>query len=585
MNFYIKDVLGEGNETTAIIAIVVTSILLVIGFGFLIFFNSKKKKCRKLLDFLRAKIQTVKQNDAIKNYSTYDNLKNDEKLGLLVVRWKKSIEVLVREIDAQYSMLDVLEDSINSNKFKNFYSLYSQVEKDVIDLENRAEELNDEIAEYINKASDNRKYISKYKEMFTELVEGYHQREEAYVDVQGNINELIEHLNKQFSLCQKHIKNSQFEEADKVASNIFDEIKALDHYLEVIPKLFDQINQQIEPKCKELKELNNYFNEEELAVIDETYLKQYEKYLKLKTQINQNVRDLQIEHTESHIIDLENFLDRFITILSKELNSKNYIIKTINYQKEYLLKIENTTKNFVSIFKVVSGTYNVSEDEVKTIEEIIYEIERIKQLLNTYEAAFNEKNTAFESLKNNLESTYSELTKISKHLDQNIKVIDEIYSDEKNAREKIALMTEKINGTKKFIKVANLNTQHDDLNMIKQINLQLTDIYVLLSEFPIDIIKLNQLIDEMTNKVEKMTKDINNKIYKALLTEYAILYANRYFSNKEMGKEITQAENLFYGNQFDKAYEKIMSSFDKNQPKVKRIILDKFQVKFNEIFN
>jgi septation ring formation regulator len=573
----------SGNSLHIYLIIGAAALLLIGGLVILLIFNSKKKRCRDLLDVLRTKIHNLKETEAILNYSTYDNLKNDEKLGMLVMRWKKSIEILVREVDAQYSMLDVLDDSIISNKFKNFYTLYQQVDKDVKGLENRANELNDEIAEYINKASDNRKYISKYQEMYHELKEQYQQNKKRYEGSQASLLKLMEAIEEAFTECQTLIKNSQFEEADATASYIFDQIKHYDHLLEVLPKYDERLIEEIKPKYQKLSELKYQFNETELQMIDTKFIQSFQANTELINQIENDIKNLTIEETVNHLEKCEEFLDHYSERLSTELNSKNYIIHNMNYQKEYLTKIENTAKNFISVFRMVSSSY--TEKDLKNIEEIILEVDQIKGKLQEYEDLFDEKQTSFEILKKKLEETYQGLTKISKYLDENIRVIDEIYSDEKIAREKIALMTEKINGTKKFITYANLGTKEEDLKVIKHLNQKLTEIYVLLSDFPIDIVKLNELIDAMINKVEKMTKDINNQLYKALLTEYAILYANRYFKENDYRNDILSAENHFYNQNMGKAYDKIMSLFERIDPNIKRVVLEKYQTKFNALFN
>src|SRR5690606_14039084 len=165
----------------------------------------KKKKCYKVLDQLRERIIQLKGRDIIHNYTAYDHLRNDKKLGMLIVRWKKSIESLVQEIDAQFSLIDVLEDAIESRKYKNFYSLADQVATDVEALERRADELDDEISEYVHQANDNRKYIHKYQQMYKELVSQFRDNQSTYRRVVRAFEKMLSEIEAQFNMCEKLI--------------------------------------------------------------------------------------------------------------------------------------------------------------------------------------------------------------------------------------------------------------------------------------------------------------------------------------------------------------------------------------------
>lgn len=562
----------------------------IAAIGFIILFmivsmllSFKKKKTRKILLAMEKKIQQLKETDAIKNYATYDNLKNDEKLGMLVFRWKRSIEDLVKEIDALLNLTDVLEDAIDNNKYKNFFSLYQQIENDYRELLRRSEELNDEIAEYVTKASDNRKYISKYQEMFTELVSKYLSNHTLYFKSHESIDQMIDQIKTQFQTCRSHIQESRFDEADKVAAKIFDQIKLFNRHLDEIPEFYRIMHEEIEPKFNELSVLRQNFTDQELNMFDSTFRDLYQSYLQTKAKMYQDLIQLETDHFKDQLNNLNHFLDHYLQLLNRELANKKYIEENIKYQKEYLKKVENTAKNFISIFRMINKSYN--ERDVESIEEIIIEIEKLKAKLHELEELFEQKEVHFGRIKGELEISHQVLTRISNYLDDHISIIDEIYSDEKEAREKIHQITEKINGTKKFIKYANLIDQEKDLLTIKQLNTNLSKIYQLFSDFPLDIVAINDLINEMTQNVDRVTKDINNKIYKALLIEHALIYANRYYANPKYRPIILQAEQLFFKQDLVKANEVIMNMFDQIDPQIKRVIYDQFQMKFNALFN
>lgn len=580
----IKDYMLDNDNMKLIIIIASSIAVFLFAVIFMLTINAKKKKHRKALEILRKRIHSLKHNDVINNYTTYDNLKNDQKLGLLVSRWKKAIESLVREVDAQYSMLDVLEDAIDSNSYKDFKNLIEQVYEDIDNLENTAEKLNEEISEYVDKASDNRRYINKYFEMYNEIRDKFRENEYQYDQASDNVKIFLDSISEKFILCHKLIRESKFEDADNIASTIFKDIKLIDKFIEIVPGHLNTFNSVITPGFEKLQNLGKKFTKDEYDVLGVNFTEEYNKNYSIFKQLKEDLINLQIDNLDVKVLDLENFIKNFTSDLEQGLSSKSYVSQNIDYQNEYLNKVENTAKNFISIFKVAQGSYNITDKEIKTIEDILYKIKTIKLNLVDNTNKFDEKKVSYDELKTYLETSYNELTEISKYLDENIKIIDEIYSDEKAAREKVSIMTEKINGTKKYIKYAHLNEYEKYLEIIESLNLELTNLYLLLGDFPIDIVTLNKSIDIMINKVEKTTQELNSYIYKTLLTEFVLLYANRFYYDKQYQKELLIAENFYYNSHYNKAYERVMNILEKINPTNKKIVLEKYQEKFSEIF-
>lgn len=573
-----KDNLAIIIISAAFIVLFITLMIILLVLGL------KKKKYRKLLIVLRKRIQSIKQHEVIKNYATYDNLKNDQKLGMLILRWKKEVEKLVQEIDAQYSLLDVLEDAIEQNNYKYFLSLKINFEKDLDELEKKANHFKNDIIEYVDMASDNRNYINKYYEMLTELKSEYIQNSSVYKDNQDKLEDFFLEIETKFKDCNKYIELSRFNDADNLASNIFKDIKILENYIHNAPKILKRINDDMIPKFYYLNKLANQFTEEEFSNMQINFQNQFDSNMNKLKLIIKEINNFSIEDFTDELDTLDYYLNNTITRLDKEHSNKIYISDTINQQKANIEKIENTAKNFISIFKIVEGSYNITYQDINLIEQIIQNIECIKKSLNDIENRYLNKLDTYTQITEAIDALSNVIAKLSKELDDKLVIIDDIYKDEKAARDQINLLTEKINGTKKYLKYAYLDNQDHYLKIIKQLSIELSQLYVLLGTFPIDIVKLNEAVSIIKEKVEKTTQEINRQIYKVLLTEFVLMYAYRYFSNQEYQKGILSAEELFFKHDYTSAFEKIMDILDKISPKERKLVLEKYQMKFNELF-
>jgi septation ring formation regulator EzrA len=580
----IKAFLENGANSTLIIIIVSVIGFLVILVLVLFLISLKKKKFRKQLELLRLRVQDLKQHEVIKNYASYDNLKSDQKLGIFVLRWKKEIENLIREVDAQYSMIDVLEDAINQSNYQYFLNLKNNFEKDIQELEEKANQFKDEIIEYIDMASDNRKYINKYFDMLQELKKEYLNNIELFKDNKVNIERFFVTLEAKFSECNELIKKSQFNEADNIASNIFKDIKLIENYILNAPDYLIKINDLIIPKFYQLSQIAEKFTNEELANMKIDFKKQFDNYTFQIKEITNEINSFNFNDYDGELNEIDYYLNNTIARFDKENKNRELISDSLLTQKNNLNKIENSAKNFIAIFKIVEGSYNITNKDISAIEALLTNVSEINAKIDLLEDEYNNNTKSYHQFIERIELIKQEISKLSKVLDDNLVIIDEIYQDEKLAREQITIMTEKINGTKKYLKYANLDDQNQYLQVLKQLNQELSQLYVLLGSFPIDIVKLNDEVKIFVSRVEKTTQDINRVVYKTLFAEFVLMYANRYFSRPEYQNELILAEEFFFKKQFTKAYEKAMEVLEKINSNHKKIVLDKYQEKFNEIF-
>ncbi len=580
----IKAFLENGANSTLIIIIVSVIGFLVILVLVLFLISLKKKKFRKQLELLRLRVQDLKQHEVIKNYASYDNLKSDQKLGIFVLRWKKEIENLIREVDAQYSMIDVLEDAINQSNYQYFLNLKNNFEKDIQELEEKANQFKDEIIEYIDMASDNRKYINKYFDMLQELKKEYLNNIELFKDNKVNIERFFVTLEAKFSECNELIKKSQFNEADNIASNIFKDIKLIENYILNAPDYLIKINDLIIPKFYQLSQIAEKFTNEELANMKIDFKKQFDNYTFQIKEITNEINSFNFNDYDGELNEIDYYLNNTIARFDKENKNRELISDSLLTQKNNLNKIENSAKNFIAIFKIVEGSYNITNKDISAIEALLTNVSEINTNIDLLEDEYNNNTKSYHQFIERIELIKQEISKLSKVLDDNLVIIDEIYQDEKLAREQITIMTEKINGTKKYLKYANLDDQNQYLQVLKQLNQELSQLYVLLGSFPIDIVKLNDEVKIFVSRVEKTTQDINRVVYKTLFAEFVLMYANRYFSRPEYQNELILAEEFFFKKQFTKAYEKAMEVLEKINSNHKKIVLDKYQEKFNEIF-
>ena len=103
---------------------------------------------------------------------------------------------------------------------------------------------------------------------------------------------------------------------------------------------------------------------------------------------------------------------------------------------------------------------------------------------------------------------------------------------------------------------------------IKEIQKELTN-------KPIDVDTLNVRVDTARDLVFKLHNTTGQMVKLALLSEYAIVYGNRYRSSKpSINDGLIKAEKLFFKGDYKKSLDLSISTLDSVEPGIHKKILD-----------
>ena len=96
-----------------------------------------------------------------------------------------------------------------------------------------------------------------------------------------------------------------------------------------------------------------------------------------------------------------------------------------------------------------------------------------------------------------------------------------------------------------------------------------------LNKKPLDVDTLNIRVDTARDLVFKLHNTTSDMIRLALLSEYAIVYGNRYRSSKpSINEDLIKAEKLFFDGEYKKSLDLSISTLDTVEPGIHKKILD-----------
>lgn len=569
------------SDKTSIILAVVYGIIAIILIVLILVLIDKhnKKKYQGILSELERNKNLILSGTILTELNKVSSLINNKdlehKFNLWQSRYKKIKEEDMPELD---DGLNDLEELFKTRKFKLINEAIAKLELQIYYVKSKSEFLLNEIKEISLSESKNREIVTKLKRDYREIHLKYTNHLLDYEMLKVPIELQFENIDKLFSTFELTMENNDYAEAPKIVKALVDTIGNLRIVIEESPAIILMGKKLIPNKIDEIRTLSNKmirdnFNLEYLN-IDYNIAESEKKIADVFDRLNVlNLTDsifilkTILTYFESLYTDFDN---EKIAKKAYEDNSRKIAIKC-----KKLLAIISSLSSKIEDIKY---SYDLTDDEVKIIDELNL---NIKNIQNNYEIVvenFRNKIFAYSRLNNELEHLNMELAVNEDKLELTLKNLGSLKEDETRARQQLdeirAILREskdKINSYKLPVIPKNYYTEASEANDALEIMINE------LNKKPISIKVLNIRVDTARDLVLKLYKTTNDYIKNAKLSENTIVYGNRYRINKEINKGLSLAEEYFYKGQYKEALEKAIDAISIADPSIHKKLLNVMQ--------
>ena len=255
-------------------------------------------------------------------------------------------------------------------------------------------------------------------------------------------------------------------------------------------------------------------------------------------------------------------------------------------RKYYEEGLKNFTKENAHVDKILSAVstkipemknkYSITDDTTDSIKLFTNEFESINK---DYEKLLTlDKNHSFpySKLNQELEIISLKLSKLHEKLNNLLQKVGNLKDDEERARGQLEDIKILLKQSKYQIRKNRLPVIPDNYYVeLKEAADAIKEIQKELSKKPIDVDTLNVRVDTARDLVFKLHNTTNDMIRLALLSEYAIVYGNRYRSSKaNINEGLIKAEKLFFLGDYKKSLDLSISTLDMVEPGIHKKILD-----------
>ena len=542
--------------------------------------NKKKKEILSNIDRLTTEKNLIISSSLITELGKANKLINNKKIASEVEEWKKRFDEIERtDMPKLTDKLIEVENYMLEKNYAEAHRSLNKAEKSIFHVKAKSIKLLNEIKELTESEERNREAITKLKSVYREVVFKYNKNKNDYMDVSSRIELQFENIDKLFSAFEVAVQNSEYDELGKIVKALDDMIHNISIVIEEAPTIVMMATMILPKKMKDIKSASN-------KMIREGYNLEYLNIDYNIEETNKKIAEimdkLYVLNLQDSIFDLKTLLDYYETLYSdfdaEKRGKKEYERGLINIS-ERISKVSSIIRNLYAEIDNIKDTYDLSDDEIKVIDEINKELIAVKDSFKLVKDRTLIKVMPYSKLSSEIEMVAVSLSKVEDKLETTLKNLGSLKEDEARARDQLSEIKTIINNSKYKIKDYDLPVIPDKFYIeLKEAHDAIKEIVKEIDKKPISIKTLNLRVDTARDLSLKLYQTADSMVNTAAMAEMAIVYGNRYrSSNTEVEMGLISASKAFYKGDYKSSLEIVLNTLNIVEPGIHKKLLSKME--------
>ena len=542
--------------------------------------NKKKKEILSYIDRLTTEKNLIISSSLITEFGKANKLINNKKIASEVEEWKKRFDEIEKtDMPKLTDKLIEVESYMLEKNYAEAHRSLNKAEKSIFLVKAKSIKLLNEIKELTESEERNREAITKLKSVYREVIFKYNKNKNDYMDVSSRIELQFENIDKLFSAFEVAVQNSEYDELGKIVKVLDDMIHNISIVIEEAPTIVMMATMILPKKMKDIKSVSN-------KMIREGYNLEYLNIDYNIEETNKKIAEimdkLYVLNLQDSIFDLKTLLDYYETLYSdfdaEKRGKKEYERGLININ-ERISKVSSIIRNLYAEIDNIKDTYDLSDDEIKVIDEINKELIAVKDSFKLVKDRTLIKVMPYSKLSSEIEMVAVSLSKVEDKLETTLKNLGSLKEDEARARDQLSEIKTIINNSKYKIKDYNLPVIPDKFYIeLKEAHDAIKEIVKEIDKKPISIKTLNLRVDTARDLSLKLYQTADSMVNTAAMAEMAIVYGNRYrSSNTEVEMGLISASKAFYKGDYKNSLEIVLNTLNIVEPGIHKKLLSKME--------
>lgn len=539
-----------------------------------------KNKLEKEINELEISKNRIISASILTELNKVKSLINNKYLENQYNNWEKELNQIKKvKLPQLTDEIINIETMVDENKFKEASFAIAQLEMDINVVQNQVDILLENIKEITMSEERNRSTVTNLKIIYREALTKFNKNKNDYKEVINPIELQFENINKLFGAFETAMSQNEYDNVSKIVKALDETIKNIIMVIDEAPTIILMGKIVIPKKISDVRGLYTKLTKSGFNL----------EYLNLDYNINEAEKKLSdifdrlnVLNLEDSIFDLKTMLDYFDKLFidfDKEKSSKKIYENGIYSLNEKLTRLNNILKNIYIEIDNLKDTYTFNQEELEVIDEIRKELITCKDDYKLMSDRTRTKSTPYSVLSNECENLSVKLSRIEDNIEIALKNLSSLKEDELRAREQLTEIRNVISESKTKIKSYKLPIIPKKYFVeLEESSMALKEIIKELDKKPISIETLNTRVDTGRDLSFKVYNTSNELIKTCVMSEMAIVYANRYRSTyKEIEQGILKSEKEFWKGEYRKSLEIILNVLNLVEPGIHEKLLKAYE--------
>ena len=560
------------------IGTIVVVLLIIISVLVITLKTRKKKKILKEIDNLEKEKNLLINVPVLNELSKVEALvKSNKKLEDRYNGWKLKFEVIENEtIPYINDMLIELDFAVDKSKAKEIYEKIAEIEIKLYEIKVKIKNIMSEIKEITSSEERNRASVIKLKARYRKLKKKFTETKADYEETAKTIELQFETIEKRFEEFEYVMEKKDYEEVIYVVKGLAEMIDHMTIVIDEIPEIMLMGKSLIPNRTEDVSSEYIKLTREGYQL---DYLNVEYNIVETEKKVNSIFDRVRVLNLEDVTFELKTILEYFDSLFNdfetEKLTRKYYEegLANFNKKRKHVDKLLNAVQSGLPEMR---KHYNLTDDTLDAVKLLNTEFDGIVKDYEKLETLDRNHTFPFSKLNAELEIIMLKLTKLSEKLNAILQKVGNLKDDEERARGQLEDIKLLLKQSKYQIRKNRLPIIPDNYYVeLREASDAIKEIQVELSKKPLDVDTLNVRVDTARDLVFKLHNTTAEMVKTALLSEYAIVYGNRYRSSKPVINEgLIKAENLFFRGEYKKSLELSISTLDVVEPGIHKKILD-----------
>ena len=553
-------------------------LLVIITLAFLIIYkNKRKKRIIKMINDLEKEKNLLINVPVLSELNKVEALVKNNKLEEKYDTWKLKIDIIENEtIPTINDMLIEADFLVEKGKAKEIYQKIIEIEIKLCEIKTKIKNILGEIKEITSSEERNRATVTKLKAKYRNLKKRFEDAKSDYEETQKTIELQFENIEKRFEEFEVVMDKKDYEEVIYVVKGLTEMIDHMTIVIDEIPEIM-LMGKSLIPKRTE--DVSNEY----IKLTREGYRLDYlnVEYNIVETEkiVNMIFDRVRVLNLEDVTFELKTILDYFDSLFNdfetEKITRKYYEEQKKEFDKK-IKQVDKILQNVVNKVPEIQSRYNLNDDTLMSVKLFTNELNDINKDYEKLKVLDNNHTFAYSKLNAELEIINLKLSKLHEKANTLLQRVSNLKEDEERAKNQLEDIKLLLKQSKYQIRKNRVPVIPDNYYVeLGEARDAISEIQKELDKKPIDVDTLNVRVDTARDLVFKLHNTTNDMVKLSLLSEYAIVYGNRYRSSKpSINEGLIKAEKLFFDGEYKKSLELSINTLDVVEPGIHKKILD-----------